>query len=59
VTEGVMLKRENQSYNVLVETMVGADGVYTFTDPEASSEGYNVLFVQEWNTQYAIDTRLN
>jgi hypothetical protein len=55
VSEGVRLKLENQSYNVIAETTVGADGVYTFPDLEPSSQGYNVLFAQEWNSQYGTD----
>ncbi len=54
-SEGVTLKLEDQTYNVIAETTVGADGVYAFADLEASSGGYNVLFAQEWNTQYGID----
>lgn len=34
---------------------VGADGVYVFPELEPSSEGYNVLFAQEWNSQYKTD----
>ena len=55
VAEGVALKLEDQSYNVIAGTTVEADGVYAFTDLPASSEGYNVLFAQEWNEQYDID----
>jgi hypothetical protein len=51
----VTLKLENQSYNVIAETTVGADGLYAFTDLEASSERYNLLFAQEWNSQYETD----
>jgi hypothetical protein len=55
VSEGVTLKLENRSYNVIAKTKVGADGVYAFTDLEASSEGYNVSFAQQWNSQYGTD----
>jgi hypothetical protein len=34
---------------------VGADGVYAFTDLQASGEGYNVTFAQEWNSHYGTD----
>ena len=54
VAEGVALKLEDRSYNIVAETIVVADGVYAFTDLEASSEGYNVLFAQEWNPEYEI-----
>jgi len=52
VSEGARLKLENQSYNAIAETTVGAEGVYTFSDLEPSSQGYNVVFAQEWNTGY-------
>jgi hypothetical protein len=55
VSEGVTLKLESQSYDVIAETAVGADGVYAFPDLEPSSEGYNVVFAQEWNSQYETD----
>jgi hypothetical protein len=52
VNAGTKLKLENQSYKVIAETTVGADGVYTFPDLVPSSGGYNVVFAQEWNTGY-------
>ncbi|TEU12947.1 MAG: hypothetical protein E3J21_19810 [Anaerolineales bacterium] len=55
VSGGATLKLENQSYNVIAETTVGADGAYAFTDLEPSSQGYNVLFAQAWNSQYGTD----
>jgi hypothetical protein len=55
VSEGVTLKLENRSYNVIAKTKVEADGVYAFTDLEASGEGYNVSFAQQWNSQYGTD----
>jgi hypothetical protein len=55
VSRGVTLKLENQSYNVIAETTVGTDGVYAFSDLKASSEGYNLLFTQAWNSQYGTD----
>jgi hypothetical protein len=55
VSGGVTLKLEDQAYNLIAETTVGADGTYVFPDLQPSAEGYNVLFAQEWNTQYEID----
>jgi hypothetical protein len=55
VSEGVTLKLEGQSYNVVAETTVGADGVYAFPDLEPSSQRYNVTFAQKWNAQYGTD----
>jgi hypothetical protein len=50
---GVLLRLEDQSYNVLAETTTSSDGGYTFNDLPASDQGYNVLFSQDWNSQYA------
>lgn len=55
VGEGVRLKLEDRSYNVIAETTVGAGGVYAFNNLEPSSKGYNVLFAQKWNPQYETD----
>jgi len=52
VSAGTKLKLENQSYKVIAETTAGDDGVYTFPDLTPSSQGYNVVFAQEWNTGY-------
>lgn len=52
---GVTLKLEDQAFNPIAETSVGVDGVYTFPDLAASSEGYTLLFAQEWNPQYGMD----
>jgi hypothetical protein len=54
-SEGVTLKLENPSYNVVAETTVGTDGVYAFPNLEPSSQRYNVTFAQKWNTQYGTD----
>lgn len=55
MSEGVKLKLENQSYSVVAETTVGAEGAYAFSDLEPSSQGYNVTFAQKWNAQYGTD----
>lgn len=55
VNGGVTLKLEGQAYNLIAETIVDADGTYVFPGLQPSAEGYNVLFAQEWNTQYEID----
>jgi hypothetical protein len=55
VSEGVTLKLEDRSYNVIAETTVGSNGVYAFDNLEPSSEGYNVSFSQGWNAQYGMD----
>jgi hypothetical protein len=52
---GVKLKLEDQAYNTIAETTVGADGTYTFASLPPSTEGYILLFAQEWNSQYGID----
>jgi hypothetical protein len=51
----VALRLEDQAYNLISETTVGADGAYVFPDLAPSSEGYNVVFAQEQNAQYGID----
>jgi hypothetical protein len=51
-SEGVFLVLEDQSYAVIAETTVAADGVYAFDNLPASAGGYNVLFAQESNTDY-------
>lgn len=51
---GTRLKLEDQAYQIVAETTVSADGVYTFADLPPSNSGYNVLFAQEWNEQYDI-----
>ncbi len=55
VSQGVRLKLEDASYKAVAETTVGTDGSYTFTGLSPSSQGYNVLFAQEWNSQYEMD----
>jgi hypothetical protein len=55
MSEGVTLKLEDRSYNVVAETTVGANGVYAFDNLEPSGEGYNVSFSQGWNSQYGMD----
>jgi hypothetical protein len=55
VRGNVALRLEDQAYNLIAETTVGADGVYVLPDLDPSSEGYNVAFAQEWNAQYSID----
>ncbi len=55
VGEGVRLKLEDRSYNVIAETTVGPGGVYAFNNLKPSSKGYNVLFAQKWNPQYETD----
>ncbi len=55
VSGNVALRLEDQAYNLIAETIVGADGVYVFPDLDPSSEGYNVVFAQERNAQYSID----
>ncbi|MEJ2560551.1 MAG: hypothetical protein P8186_30880, partial [Anaerolineae bacterium] len=40
VSGNVALRLEDQAYNLIAETTVGADGVYVFPDLDPSSEGY-------------------
>jgi hypothetical protein len=51
---------EDQSYNEVVQTTVGANGHYRFAHVPATSRGYNVLFVQESNESiYDIDQAIS
>ena len=52
---GVTIKLEDQAINTVAQTVSGADGTYTFANLTATDEGYNLVFAQEWNTQYALD----
>jgi hypothetical protein len=51
----VFLVLEDQSYNAIRETRTGEDGLYVFSNLQALSEGYNLVFAQEWNTQFEMD----
>lgn len=49
---GVTLRLEDQATNTIAETTTGADGSFAFSNLGPSSEGYNVVFAQEWNEDY-------
>lgn len=51
----MIIKLEDQAINTIAETVSSDDGTYTFTNLAATSEGYNLVFAQEWNTQYKLD----
>ncbi len=55
LSPGTKLKLEDATFNQVAETTVGSDGTYTFANLSASNKGYNVLFAQEWNSQYEMD----
>jgi len=56
VQEGVIVKLENQSYDVIATAITDAQGAYTFDNLTASGAELDVLFAQEWNEQhYGID----
>lgn len=55
VEEGVTVRLEDQSYNVIGEARVDEDGSYRFENLTPSGTGYNVLFAQEWNEEYEVD----
>lgn len=52
---GVTLKLEDQALNTIAQTATGDDGTYNFLDLAATSEGYSLVFAQEWNSQYRLD----
>lgn len=52
---GVKLKLEDKSQKTIGETVVEGDGTYTFSNLTATGDGYNLVFAQEWNTQYELD----
>ena len=49
------IKLEDQAINTIAQTVSGGDGMYAFANLTATSEGYNLVFAQEWNTQYELD----
>jgi hypothetical protein len=55
VDAGAMLVLEDPDLNIVDEARVDDGGVYVFEAVQASTEGYNVLFGQEWNEQYEVD----
>lgn len=52
---GVTIMLEDQALNPIAETIVGSDGIYEFPNLPATNEGYNLVFAQEWNTQYQLE----
>jgi len=53
VQTGVTILLENQIYNTLMSTSTGQEGKFTFNNVPISNQGYNVVFSQELNPQYA------
>ncbi|MFQ5610868.1 MAG: hypothetical protein ACE5H9_01900 [Anaerolineae bacterium] len=52
---GATLKLEDPAYNLITQTSAGNDGVYAFGDLAPSSQGYNVVFAQEWNEHLSLE----
>jgi len=51
---GVQLRLEDTAYNTIARTTVKPDGSYVFSNLHPSSQGYSLVFAQEWNTQYEV-----
>jgi hypothetical protein len=51
----VTLKLENQAYEQVAQTTVAPDGSYSFENVPPSAGGYNIVFLQEANPQYALE----
>ncbi len=51
---GVQLRLEDTTYNTIAGTTVKPDGSYVFSNVHPSSQGYSLVFAQEWNTQYEV-----
>jgi hypothetical protein len=52
VNDGLLLKLEDAAGRTVAETTVAEDGRFTFANVASSSEGYVVVFAQEWNPQF-------
>ncbi len=52
---GIALHLEDETGQAITQTVVGAGGAYAFGNLRASTEGYNVVYAQEWNTQQSLE----